>query len=728
MNKIRRYWPTVALLALVGFVGLAQEDVDLLDLTLEELQEVTVTAGTVVPTTQRLKPSVVTRFDTYDIYGSGARNLNELFDIFVPNLQLLRHEFEQSQLGTRGIFGAFGDKHLMLVNGRLMNHAGKFGALSERDLPLLGDIRSIDYVRGPGAVVYGPGALGGVIDINTHDGLSFRSTDLTLRQGFVEGFSALELRHGMSLGPRRGLFVYYGVADYQGADQDDAPLVYGRSAATRGDGPAIVGGEPVSFDIVNDGDAHRAHLEHKAHIHYTDGDFDAWLRYSRGGERFAPLALTVSQAPIGGSSAAGDLSDVEGNSAGYEQLTLASNYTHELSEDWELDLALSLDLFDYERIHQIPADTASSLSYHEEKWLARAMARWQPDSAHSLAFGAEYAHFYFGDGIGFPHLPASSNRQQPIDSFWRTQMWSLLAEHQWRINKHWSTHLGVRADRHSYTNWMYSPRAALIFAPTQRDTVKLLVNQSVRRSSDDDLRAQHVASGSKGEEEQLRSVELRYERQHSSALRAGISTFVQESELVDFNQGQLATGKLGDYATWGTELELSYSTRRTRLRASHGFTKLLRFSLDTPGTLQGFSSEPYGYGDDLASWSNHVSKLALAYEFSAQWTGSASLRVYWGFPGAQDQTEFSNDVLAASGSRAGFLGLSDPDYEKAYRSNVYLNLGLEYRPVDRLSARLDAFNVLGWFDKDLNKRNYLVRTSDYRSQAAALGITLRYSF
>ncbi|MFT5129870.1 MAG: outer membrane receptor for ferrienterochelin and colicin, partial [Rhodothermales bacterium] len=436
--------------------GLAQDDFDrLLDLSLEELQDVRVTAGSVIATTERLKPAAITHFDERDLRQSGARNLNELFDIHVPNLQLMRHEFEQSQIGTRAIFGAFGDKHLLLVNGRLMNHVGKQGALPERDLPLLGDIRSIDYVRGPGAVVYGPGALGGVIAIETHDGLSFEGTDLRLQQGFVEGFTTIELRHGMKLGPRRGLFVYYGLADYQGADQDDAPLIFGRSSGTRGNGPAIVAGHPVSFDIVNDHDSHRAQLEHKAHLHYSDGDFEAWMRYSRGGEKFTPLQRTVSLAPVGIATTAQDLADVEGHSTGYQQLTLATSYTHELATEWDLELALSYDVFDFERIHRIPSITSQTLSYREEKVLARAIARWTPDSARKLALGAEFAHFYFGDGIGFPNTDAVSNRQKPISNFWNSQMLSLLAEHQWQISERWATHLGLRGDLHSYTRWMY---------------------------------------------------------------------------------------------------------------------------------------------------------------------------------------------------------------------------------------------------------------------------------
>lgn len=42
-------------------------------------------------------------------------------------------------------------------------------------------------------------------------------------------------------------------------------------------------------------------------------------------------------------------------------------------------------------------------------------------------------------------------------------------------------------------------------------------------------------------------------------------------------------------------------------------------------------------------------------------------------------------------------------------------------------ARLDLYNVLGWIDGDLNKRNMLRRAS-WRDEAAALGLSVRWEF
>ena len=52
---------------------------------------------------------------------------------------------------------------------------------------------------------------------------------------------------------------------------------------------------------------------------------------------------------------------------------------------------------------------------------------------------------------------------------------------------------------------------------------------------------------------------------------------------------------------------------------------------------------------------------------------------------------------------------------------MFLDFGYQRRWTEHLSWRLDLYNVLGW--ADLNKRNYINRNSDFRSEAAAVGVS-----
>jgi hypothetical protein len=169
--------------------------------------------------------------------------------------------------------------------------------------------------------------------------------------------------------------------------------------------------------------------------------------------------------------------------------------------------------------------------------------------------------------------------------------------------------------------------------------------------------------------------------------------------------------------------------------ASHSYTELEDGHLNNLQFVQGVSAKPYNdlfpgepYGNHLANWSPHLTKFYVARDLDCCWSASASLRIYWGFPGARDLTEYNNYLLASTGTPSSGLGLSDPGYDKSFAGNYYLDYGLERKICDRGAVRLDFYNVLGWLDQDLNKRNYLNRLSEYRSEAAALALTARVEY
>jgi len=227
--------------------GIGFTERDLFSMSLEDLANLPITHVGSLATTSKQKLSAANTHITEDmIRQSGARSLDELFEIYVPNVQVIRHDWQVSHLGTRGTVSDRDNKYLLMVNGRIMNQRTQLGAFSERDLPQLGDIRAIDYIRGAGSVIYGPGAISNVISITTHNATTFLGTSTSFRQGLVEQYSSFDVRHGVELSGGGGLFVYYGVTEYDGASEQDAPLVYGRSFSTT-DGGNVTAGSRYRF-------------------------------------------------------------------------------------------------------------------------------------------------------------------------------------------------------------------------------------------------------------------------------------------------------------------------------------------------------------------------------------------------------------------------------------------------------------------------------------------------
>ena len=131
-----------------------------------------------------------------------------------------------------------------------------------------------------------------------------------------------------------------------------------------------------------------------------------------------------------------------------------------------------------------------------------------------------------------------------------------------------------------------------------------------------------------------------------------------------------------------------------------------------------FSAQPYSYGDDLQRWANHVTKITAQYKLDDKWTLDGSLRCYWGYPGLKDYAEYA-------AAQNGYV----LDWERAYRGSFFLNTGLEYKPRENLTFRVDGYNLLGIFNCDFNHRNYGGEDyTDYRCEAPAVGVSVTYKF
>lgn len=348
--------------------------------------------ATATPTLHHKKPASVTHISAEMIQQSGARSLFELLEIYVPNLYYIRHHWEAPHIGMRGIISDRDGKYLLLVNGRVMNEKTHYGAMSERDLPMLGDIQKIDIVRGSGSVVYGPGAISMVINITTENYGNSSGDAVIAKVGVREAFQSLELKKSITLGEQHGLYLYGGIANYEGADNDDAPMVYGLSDTTTF-GEQMTAGEDSPLSHPNDHAAHRGLPKLKLLANYHNHQFDAWLRYTRGGEQMTWSHKILLDAPNGFRDEGTPLSASAIHSSGYQQLTLTSDYKKIFSDRLWLDLRLSYDVFDFERILFDSFDEGKSAeNYREDEYFAKALLNWQISRQHALALGTEYTY------------------------------------------------------------------------------------------------------------------------------------------------------------------------------------------------------------------------------------------------------------------------------------------------------------------------------------------------
>lgn len=713
-------------LLLPAVCGATSTGDELLQMDLTELMQVKLDgAATLTPTATRRMPASITSIDRQMIEQSGARSLFDLLEIYVPNFHYLPHHWEAPHMGMRGLIGDRDDKYLLVVNGRVLNEKTHFGALSERDTPLLADIRNIDVVRGPGSVVYGPGAVSMVINIQTDSFANHGPDGMTVKWGEGEQFRAVEMKKAVQFddSAAHGLLLYAGISDYDGASQSDSPLVYGLSDTTSW-GEPIVGGRPVSYGAPNNHAAFHDRPKVKLHGHYQKEDFNAWLRYSQGGEQLTWEHKTIYPAPNGSAVDGTPEEDYALNQVGYQQLTLDLSQLWILNSRQWFELKGGYDTTSYVRelwSNDIKDETPEN--HREEEYLLRGTLNWNHNPHHASALGSELIYSRWGLSTS-DYDQAQSSVLGEMDP-WDTYSLGVFAEHQWQINPWLTNFAGLRADKDQYTGWMWSPRLALVAALSERDTVKGILSRSLRKNNAEELRALHLA-GEKSDPEKLSSAELIYDHGFSASTNLTLTGFYNKAEILGINFTTLHTQPVGEFKYGGLELELGYKVEAVTLGFSHSYTKLDDFDL-APGGSTRITSSHLGYGNDLNNWSNHITKFNAAWQLDPAWQMTGSLRYFWGYPGAEDQLESTWDGRE-NNPNSSATNLTDPGYTDSVEEAAFLDMGLHYQTKDYGKFSLNGYNLLGALDDRFNKRLYLLNVGNYRAEATAVALTYRYNF
>jgi iron complex outermembrane receptor protein len=192
-----------------------------LDISLEDLLRVEVTSAS--RKSERLHDVAAAVFviSRDDIERSGATSIPEALRM-APGVDVARLANNRWAVSIRGFNNRFGNKLLVLMDGRSIYSPIFSGVFWENEDTLLEDIDRIEVIRGPGAAMWGANAVNGVINIITRRPRDTQGNLLVAGAGSEERAFA-SFRHGGQAGD--GHYRVWGKA----FDRDESVTGDGRS-------------------------------------------------------------------------------------------------------------------------------------------------------------------------------------------------------------------------------------------------------------------------------------------------------------------------------------------------------------------------------------------------------------------------------------------------------------------------------------------------------------------
>lgn len=676
---------------------------DLFDLSLAELMDIEIDVPATITEKDPLKtPASVTTITADDIARTPARNILDLLEIYVPGALYMNHSVGPLP-GIRGILVDRPYKFLVNVNGINVNIKSHYGARLELLNWDLNDIARIEIVRGPGSVTYGPGAVGGVINIYTKSAQQAPGVQLGGaywgKYDTIDGFASYgdENENG-------SVYGYFSVADTQGTRPD----LFGVDSSTSG----YVGnpGGPYSpnppFTYLAD---FYGQPQIKAHVDLRPKkDWRVWTRY-----------VTSSSALTQGSAIQYQLDGQwkDFRQSRYRYLQTALENRKPLSDVFELKSVFgfsSIDVHNVEKYSGSIVNDRESLQnigwiWSENEYFTRLMLNYRPEAGKIKAgVGVELSYDTIGpawgkdadeglrlaDGIisgpssqaygtGYRQVTEASNRYFAVGNGWETWSYALLGELNVKLNPRTTALLSARLDKHSFTDHMFSPRFAWIRELASDRYLKLIAQRSVRINTQEELFMTHVMGG-ENDPEILDTLEAIYSHRLSERLSLQTSAFFNRNDVIAWDWNQRRSAPVGTLQTAGLEIETEYEKDNLRWGLNHSYVKQLDWDLADNVAVSGISYSDYyvdagsgvivtSNGNDLNNWSNHATKLFTNVGLlRGKLSLHADLRALWGFQGRQDGLE----ALERAGGRA--ADIAEIRARDAYDVELTGNLSLAY--------------------------------------------------
>ena len=420
-----------------GTSGLLSENFDS-DKDLEKLLNKTISNTELYNQKISESPNSIIIISKEQIKLFGYQSLSELISTIQGTY--IRNDMNYDFLGTRGFDRPTSfSNNLVLLNGHVLNEYVYGSQSLDNYLGIdMDDISRVEILQGPSSTMYGSGAMVSLINIILKEGKEF---------------------NGLTAGLMYGTFDNkYAHVSYGKRYDDFSIAITGRHGER--------GGKDFFFedfkDSTRDGVARNMdwekHLGSTIQAVYQDFSLNIYFSNREKSIPNAPYQADFNTSPT----------KSQDMRAFYSLL-----YQKEINPTQSLRAKLFFDTYDYSDVFQ----------YEGEPWYDENVGRWfggefdykfDISSNYSLFAGTNITRSYMLTSKLFDEYQHYTNNNIPFTSA------SFYIQNQYQLLKNFSVDFGIRADIFSYYKPHYNPRFALIYNPTERTTLKYLLNSGFR--------------------------------------------------------------------------------------------------------------------------------------------------------------------------------------------------------------------------------------------------------
>jgi len=464
---------------------------ELTEMSLEDLMNLEVTSVSKQKQKVSEAPAAVSVITEEEIRRSGMTSLPEMLRM-VPGLDVAQINAHTWAIASRGFNNQFGNKLLVMVDGRSVYNTLFSGVYWDTlDYPLE-DLERIEVIRGPGATLWGSNAVNGVINITTK---SARDTQGWLFSGLgsnSEGIGAV--RYGGQMDDETFYRVY---TKYR--EVHDFPLPDGSEANDGWDSPR------AGFRIDR----------------YTSPNDTLTLQGDIYGVDGSEMATLVTNTPPFSVTRESSFHGTGGNVLG--------RWSHVISPDSDMSLQVY-----YDRIHRHDA----LLEYDQQTFDVDFMHRFQLGQRQEIIWGVglRYQPDQVKPMVDYVEFDPEESYQLIASAFVQDDI-TLVPDRLHLI-------LGSKFEQNNKTGFDIQPSARMVYTPNERNSLWGSISRGVRTPSrfEDDVTmtfarfpmgpgpiGEIVYSGSNDlKSEELIAYEAGYRVQATSALSLDLAVFFND--------------------------------------------------------------------------------------------------------------------------------------------------------------------------------------------------------